>query len=235
MVYVTGDMHGEIKCFKCRKLRKLKKGDTLIVCGDFGFVFNGSKKEARMLKWIGRRRYNVVFIEGVHDNLNLINEYKTEDWNGGMTHSISGRLRHLCRGHIFNIDGFSLFAFGGGEMPIMLESLSWSECLMPTAKEREAARERLSANGNKVDYVITHQCGRRLKNMLIMHEGDVNVLDAFLDEVRENVRYKGWMFAGYHIDRVIPPFDVILFDEVVKLGSPIEMRNKNTTKRFRAF
>ena len=37
MVYITGDVHGDIRRFGA-PARRLKKGDTLIVCGDFGML-----------------------------------------------------------------------------------------------------------------------------------------------------------------------------------------------------
>ena len=50
MVYVTGDTHGDIKRFSDPRLRSLKKGDTLIICGDFGFIWDGSNMESP--KWL---------------------------------------------------------------------------------------------------------------------------------------------------------------------------------------
>ena len=49
MVYVTGDLHGEYARFSDPTFRRLKKGDTLIVCGDFGFLWKGEKKEEALL------------------------------------------------------------------------------------------------------------------------------------------------------------------------------------------
>ena len=43
MIYVTGDTHGEADRLSPSKLRALKAGDTLIVCGDFGFLWDDSK------------------------------------------------------------------------------------------------------------------------------------------------------------------------------------------------
>ena len=34
MVYVTGDTHGEWERFKSKEMRKLRAGDTLVICGD---------------------------------------------------------------------------------------------------------------------------------------------------------------------------------------------------------
>ena len=76
MVYVTGDMHGDLDRFKSPALKKLKKGDTLIVCGDFGFVWTGSKAEEKVLKKLSNKKYNICFVDGTHENFKLL--YKTE-------------------------------------------------------------------------------------------------------------------------------------------------------------
>ena len=47
MIYITGDTHGDIKRFKTRSAKKLTKDDILIVCGDFGFLWDESKKEKK--------------------------------------------------------------------------------------------------------------------------------------------------------------------------------------------
>ena len=47
MILITGDTHGDLSRFKKKELKKLRKNDTLIICGDFGFVWNGSKTEQR--------------------------------------------------------------------------------------------------------------------------------------------------------------------------------------------
>lgn len=46
MIYVTGDTHGDIERFKSSGIHKLKKGDSIIVCGDFGFVWDGSDRKS---------------------------------------------------------------------------------------------------------------------------------------------------------------------------------------------
>ena len=72
MIYITGDIHGDFDRFKSRELKKLKKQDALIICGDFGFIWSGSKKEKRLLKKIGKLPYNVLFVEGSHENYDLL-------------------------------------------------------------------------------------------------------------------------------------------------------------------
>ena len=122
MIYITGDIHGDFSRFKSPLLRKLKKNDALIVCGDFGFIWEGTQAERKILKKIGKLPYNVLFVEGSHDNYDLLESYPVEEWCGGKTRPISGRLRQLMRGQVFNIAEKTVFAFGGGQSDDMSTS-----------------------------------------------------------------------------------------------------------------
>ena len=56
MIYITGDTHGDISCFKNPKLNKLGEKDILIVCGDFGFIWNPhDKNEKKNLEFLKKR------------------------------------------------------------------------------------------------------------------------------------------------------------------------------------
>ena len=60
MICVTGDLHGDITRFRSPVLKKLRRGDALIITGDFGCIWDGSKKEKKMLKKLGKKKYNVL-------------------------------------------------------------------------------------------------------------------------------------------------------------------------------
>ena len=62
MVFVTGDTHGDPNRLSKNGLKNLKAGDTLIVCGDFGFIWDKSKNEQKILKALSKREYNICFI-----------------------------------------------------------------------------------------------------------------------------------------------------------------------------
>ena len=54
MVYVTGDLHGDYSRFKRPEMKKLRAGDILLVCGDFGFIWDNSKpREAASRRTFG--------------------------------------------------------------------------------------------------------------------------------------------------------------------------------------
>ena len=83
VICITGDLHGDFDRLCVPELKKLKSRDVLIVCGDFGFVWDGSKEEQKILKKIGKRRYDTLFVEGCHDNYELLKEYPVVAYKGG--------------------------------------------------------------------------------------------------------------------------------------------------------
>ena len=73
MVFVTGDTHGDPERLSKSALKCLNEGDSLIVCGDFGFVWDKTKAEQNILKAFSKRKYNICFIDGTHQNFDLLN------------------------------------------------------------------------------------------------------------------------------------------------------------------
>lgn len=220
MIYITGDIHADINRLKSKSCKCLKKNDTLIVCGDFGFVWDGSEKEKKLLKWLGTRRYNLLFIEGTHDNLDLLSHYPEVSYCGGKARQISGRCHHLLRGEIYRIESDDIFVFGGGESPDMdarSDGQSWWAAELPTQEELVYARENLQQHGNTVDYIITHQASSIVNSFLHMDQVHTNQLAAFLDEISQSVQYKQWFFGCYHLDKVIPPKHRIVYQEILPL------------------
>ena len=161
MIYITGDIHGDFTRFRSPVLRKLRKNDALIVCGDFGFIWDGSEKEKKLLKKIGKLRYNVLFVEGSHDNYDLLEDYPVEEWCGGKTRPISGRLRQLMRGQVFEIAEKTVFAFGGGQSDDttveLVEGENWWRREIPSEHELEEGLRNLEQAGNRVDIVVTYE------------------------------------------------------------------------------
>jgi len=207
MIYVTGDLHGEYSRFTKTEIKKLKKGDTLIVCGDFGFVWDGGSKEQKLLQKIGKKPFNTVFVTGCHDNYDLLKEYSEQEWCGGKVRVLSGRLMQLVRGEIYTLEGKTFFAFGGGESSDGMlreeNSLWWPE-EQPTAEEEAQALMRLKEQRDRVDYIVTHDAPISICEFLNIPPADVNSrINNFLEEVGKRVEFKHWFFGKLHQDKAI--------------------------------
>ena len=72
MIFVTGDTHGDMERFSDPRLKQLREGDTLIICGDFGFLWDGNKREKKNLKALAKKKYNICFLDGTHENFEML-------------------------------------------------------------------------------------------------------------------------------------------------------------------
>ncbi|WP_262398182.1 metallophosphoesterase [Zongyangia hominis] len=217
---MTGDLHGDLERLKSKSFKKLKKGDTLIVCGDFGFVWDGGKKEQKVLKWIGKRRYQVLFVDGTHENFDRLFDYEKYEFGGAEARHISGKLSYLQRGCVYEIEGKKIFTFGGGEsenIETREKNKLWWPQEMPEEEEFARGRENLRACGNEVDYIITHETTATVRTFLDMDCHDINNLHDYLDEIAKTTKFKGWYFGNYHMDKMISPLYTAVFKEVVAL------------------
>ena len=115
MVYLTGDTHGDIQRFKQGKLRWLGKKDTVVVLGDFGFVWDGSAAERKRLDWLRKRPYTILFLDGSHENYDLLAQYPETELFGGRVQSLGGNVYHVCRGSVLELEGKTYLCFGGAE------------------------------------------------------------------------------------------------------------------------
>lgn len=218
MIYITGDIHGDFTRFKSPMLRKLRKNDALIVCGDFGFIWDGSQKEKKLLKKIGRLPYNVLFVEGSHDNYDLLEAYPIEEWCGGKTRPISGRLRQLMRGQVFEIAERIVFTFGGGQSDDsveLIEGENWWQREIPSENELEEGLHNLEKADNAVDIVVTYEPPSKLHDFLNQDNADRNHINTYLNTVYENITFGRWFFGKLHLNKLIPPKYYAVFDHIV--------------------
>ena len=218
MIYVTGDMHGEISRFDAPEFRRLKKGDAVIVCGDFGFIWDGGEKETKNLRKIGKKKYGVYFLDGAHENFELLEKYPVVDWNGGKARHIGGNLYHLLRGQVYELEGKKYFVFGGGESvekQMRVDAGKWWPNEMPTALEMQEGVENLKAAGLRVNYVLTHAPAPKVTSAAPTATASKNQLEAFFEQVAKEVKYDKWFFGFLHIDRKITYKNFAVFQNLM--------------------
>lgn len=221
MIYVTGDIHGDIRRFDSSAIKNLKSGDTLIICGDFGFIWNGGRQEEKFLRKLSKKKYNICFVDGTHENFDLLNAYPVTHWNGGKVHNICGNVYHLMRGQIFEIEGLSFFTMGGGESPdidIRFENNVWSKAEFPTREELLEGAENVERHDCKVDFIITHEPPMKIKTFLALKDSEtatVNGLNTYFEELSDACEFRRWFFGSMHLDKYISGTHVCVFRKVI--------------------
>ena len=223
MIYVTGDTHGDYKIFSQKKFKNIKDGDTLIICGDFGFIWNGDSKEKKVLDKLAKKKYNICFVDGTHENFTLLNKYPVVSFAGGMAHKIRDNIFHLMRGQIFEIEGERIFTMGGGESPdidIREGNANWSNDEIPNRDEMREGANNLEKYKFTVDYIITHEPAQKIKNFLKLKDNEpllVSGLNDYFQELSSSCDYTRWFFGSLHEDKFVSSSQVAVFRNLVNL------------------
>lgn len=119
MIYITGDIHGSperLGVHSFYEQKEMTRDDIVIICGDFGMVWEESGESASeqyWLKWLEDKPFTTVFVCGNHENFDRLYQYPVKEWHGGKVHEIRPHVLHLMRGEVFTIEGLKFFAFGG--------------------------------------------------------------------------------------------------------------------------
>lgn len=225
MIYVTGDTHGDESRLSTSRLKALRKDDTLVICGDFGFVWDNSKKEQKFLQKLSKRNYNICFIDGAHENFELLNSYPIITWNNGNARQISSNIFHLMRGQTYEIDGLKVFTMGGGETPdidLRIEGTAWSRAEIPTQEELLEGIAKIEEAEFKADIIITHEPPTKVKEFLKLQDSEpvrITALNAYLEEFSALCKYQKWYFGSMHIDKFISSSQVAVFKNVIEAMS----------------
>lgn len=218
MIFITGDTHGTIDWGKLNttkfpEQKNLTRDDYVIILGDFGGVWDGGKQDKYILKTYDQRNFTTLFIDGNHENHDLLDKYPVEEWNGGKIHRITNNVIHLMRGQVFTIDGVKIFTMGGAESTDRAwrtPGLSWWAREMPSDQEYKEAVANLEKNDFKVDYILTHCApeGYICRNSVYVYNRSSNRLVSFFCHLLDGmgIEFKHWYFGHYHGDEDIKGF-----------------------------
>lgn len=235
-VFVTGDVHGGCDMQKLYDWdsavgESLDADDYLIVAGDFGYPWDYSRGECDEIAWLEARPYNVLFVDGNHEQFAHWETRPLEMWHGGLTQRLSedSPIRRLCRGELFELGGSCVFVLGGAastDMDWRTPGIDWWPQELPSEEELAHADEVLAGCGWKVDYVITHTCSNRMLPYALYPDKtwqtpERDRFTGYLDTLEDRLAFRRWYFGHFHRDRDLDDTHTVLYNEVVRLGDGV--------------
>lgn len=251
MIYITGDCHGDFRRFNTEifpEQNEMTKEDYVIVCGDFGGVWNKdieSPRERQQMNWLESKPFTTLFVDGNHENFDRLYNYPVEEWHGGKVHKIRPSVIHLMRGQVFEICGKKIFTFGGAsshdiddgilelddpqfvkrkfELDLIgglyrINHVSWWQQELPSEEEMEEGRRNLEANGNNVDYIVSHCCASSTQALIGGGMFKTDILNSYFEELRQKVRFKKWFFGHYHSNKNVNAEEILLYEQIIRIG-----------------
>ena len=249
MVLIVGDTHGNITLEKLKRLRRechmglrhMTKDDYVIVCGDFGLLWNykslgrciGSnttdwcwaEDEIKLFEWYNSCPWTTLWVDGNHENYDRLQTYPFSNWHGGRVQKISDSIIHLMRGEIYEIEGHTYFCMGGamstdrgyatGTEKFDIHKWWWPQEI-PSSAEWENAYNHLDKVDWKVDFIITHDAPAYVMMQpelarLLYRASEVG---NHLESIRTNIDFIHWFCGHLHIDRHYGKVSVLYHDIV---------------------
>ena len=230
MIYITGDTHNTIDMHNASAkqirrycgLQNVEYSDitTLIILGDFGLPWfecdvdeNGihleNKEDKYLLKWYNEKPFNILAVQGNHDNYNMIEKLPEVEMFGDR--KVSDNIFYLERGHFYNIEGLSFLVLGGAkshDKQLRKENIDWWKKEEMSYSEMNDCLANLPLHDNKVDYVLSHdgptngiKCLPEIKKIQErLFDFETNTTVRFNDEVDSRIEYKNWFFGHWHND-----------------------------------
>lgn len=228
MIYITGDTHADFTRFSKRWMERkhleLTKDDYIIVCGDFGMCWEPNRTFAYNCNFFEEKPYTVLWVQGNHENYDMIQEFAIEEWHGGkVRHIVRDKVILLERGQVFEIEGKKFFTFGGAHSRDISERIlrkSWWPEELPTKEEMFEGLKNLEKNDNEVDYIITHCCATSIQNLLNQGKESTyepDVMTDYLEQIEKKVQYRKWYFGHYHENKRIDAKHTLLYKAMIPL------------------
>lgn len=226
MIYITGDMHGNINQMR-QVMEKIncKSNNILIVLGDFGANYYFDKKDNIFKNAISEYNINIFVIRGNHDGnpAQIKNIQQLEKYNNiGYIEQGYPNIFYAINGNTYNIEKNQFLVLGGAYSVDKFYRLSMGYRWFSDEQMTNIEKEKFLQNYPKeVDTILSHTCPyENIPYHLFLKSIDQSTVDNsmeyFLQEIKEKIKYKNWFFGHFHGNEQIETNMYMLYDNIIK-------------------
>lgn len=247
MEFITGGCHGNFRRFGRKYFpgqETMNRYDYIIIAGDFGGVWSDTPEENYWLDWLEQRPFTTLFVDGNHENFDLLNTFPVLSWHGGNVHLIRPHVLHLMRGQLYELCGKTFFTMGGAQSHDIEDGIldptepgfqarqnglehtgkhrfrvlgrSWWPEELPSDEEYLTALKTLERANWRVDYIVTH-CAPTSTAFAMNCRTTLNVLSDFLEMVEHRLEYSAWFFGHFHDNRMVDQKHILLWEQIIQI------------------
>lgn len=94
---------------------------------------------------------------------------------------------------------------------------SWWKEELPSQEEMEYGLQTLEANGNKVDYIISHCAPQEIVSIFSYGTYEPDKLTQYFNQIADKVEFKDWYFGHYHNEMTVLGKYHMLYDSIVRI------------------
>lgn len=195
----------------------LTKNDIVIILGDAGLVWDGSKTDMYWRKWLNDKPWTTFCVLGNHENYNLIEQIPIVDKFGGKVRQVESSIFYAVSGEIYNFNEKKALVVNGADSidrEFRKPNISWWEQEQITEDSVIKAKKSLKKVNDKIDLLLTHTGGSLVTNYLgfVPTTSDL-LLDQIIAVIKGNYRH---LLGHYHVDM---SFDNkrIMYDDIIEI------------------
>lgn len=236
-----------------QNMPEYKPEETMIVVlGDTGLNYWLNNTDKKYKKLLNSMNYYIYCVRGNHEQrpeliegMTLVNDENVN--NVVYMEEAFPNIRYFVDGKIYNLLGYKCLVVGGAysvDKWYRLARAGYSkdeaetadpkkcgwfkdECL--TAAEMAAIMKKVK--GESVDFVLSHTCPLSWEPIDLFLNG-INQstvdksMEVWLDELKNNIKWKYWLFGHYHADRIERPHVEQFYQEYEDVESIITRWDK---------
>jgi len=225
MTIITGDTHGDFRHIEslCVLAGTIKE-DLLIILGDAGINYHGSKKELNFKNLLSELPITMLCIHGNHERRpESLDSYKEISWYGGIVFAEQDfpNLLFAKDGEIYNINGKKCIVIGGAysvDKEYRLErNMGWWADEQPSEVIKNRVENRLDTENWRVDAIFTHTAPLKYepREMFLDFIDDSKVdktTEIWLDTIEDRLVYDQWYCGHYHTNKTIDKIRFLYHD-----------------------
>ena len=215
-----------------RNMPEYKPEETMVVIlGDAGLNFWLNNTDKKYKKLLNSMNYHIYCVRGNHEqrpelikSMVLVNDENVN--NVVYMEEAFPNIRYFVDGKIYNLLGYKCLVIGGAysvDKWYRLAQAGYSKNEAETADPKkcgwfkdeclttaEMANIMKEVKGESVDFIFSHTCPLSWEPTDLFLNGiDQSTVDksmeVWLDELKDNVKWKYYLFGHYHADRIERP------------------------------
>ncbi len=225
MIYITGDIHGEVfRIADAVERFNISSDDIIVLLGDVGMNYYGNNRgDMHRKKRLNKLGVPIFCIHGNHEmRPGTIPTYSEIGWHGGVVYIEDDypNLLFAKDGEVYDLDGKKTIVIGGAysvDKWYRLQcDMNWFPDEQPSEEIKASVEQKLDALNWKVDAVLTHTCPERyIPREAFLSGVDQSTVDnsteIWLDTIAERLNYKAWYCGHWHINKRVDKMH-FLFD-----------------------
>ena len=223
MVYITGDIHGDVKYIReAIEQYSITGNDIIVILGDVGMNYYGKHGDRQRKKKLNRLGVPILCIHGNHEmRPSNIPTYKTKKWYGGIVwyEERYPNLLFAKDGEIYDFDGLKHLVIGGAysvdKYYRLIKGYNWWPDEQPSEEIKAYVEKQIAEK--KIDIVLSHTCPFKYEPTEMFLQGiDQSTVDdsteRWLDKIEEGLDYKAWFCGHWHVNKRVDKMHFLFHD-----------------------